>query len=58
MSFSFHIARPLLCASLLLKCHRYWDLLRVTSWDMEMRQVDMTSSDLLGSDKMNEAGVQ
>lgn len=58
MSFPFLIVRPLLCTSLLLKCHRCWDLLRATSWYAEMRQVDMTSSDLLGSGNLNQAVVQ
>lgn len=58
MSFPFCIDRPLLCTSLLLKCHRYWDLSRATSWYREMRQVDTISSDLRGSDNLNTAGVQ
>lgn len=58
MLFPFPIVRHSLCTPLLLKCHRCWDLLKATSLYMEIRQMDMTNSDLPGSDNLDEADVQ
>lgn len=54
---SLFIARPMLSNSLLLNCCRCWDPLEATSLYMEIRQRDITNSDLFGSDNLDHADV-
>lgn len=54
---SLFIARPMLSNSLLLNFCRCWDPLEATSLYMEIRQRDITNSDIFGSDNLDHADV-
>lgn len=58
MLFPFVIVRPLLFTSVLLNCHRCWELLKATSLYMEIGQMDVTKAHLPIFDNLDQTDVQ